>query len=474
MKAAVVYPAFLALVLLGLGSGLNGQDSESKRAMLKTAEVPFRSLVEDGTIKEEGRFNDASKTYEAIEVRDLYVKLADGGQSGWVLRSNVDIVGHASPKPDPKNAIPFEIERWAKAKLKKTDEAIRLSPSDGKAFADRGVAKHALKDYEGAIRDFDESIRLDPKNSDRYLRRANTKRIMGDYASAEKDYGEAQRLRAERAPPFLSAAIRNAGIAKSKRKDFRGAIASFDEALRLNPNDAIALRERGDAKNSLSDYRGAIQDCDEAIRLNPNDANAYRNRAEAKRSQKDYEGSIQDCDAAIRLNPNDAYAYSNRGMAKRRQSDYEGAIQDYDAAIRLNPKYSTAYNNRAFAKVALKDYDGALQDYDAAIRLNPRSVTQLNNKSFLLSTATDASFRDAEQAVLLAEQALAKDPKSGHARNARSCAYALAGDFENAIAWQKKAMEDELWLKDEHMDGGVHALDRIAKWEAKELWLQPE
>ena len=30
-----------------------------------------------------------------------------------------------------------------------------------------------------------------------------------------------------------------------------------------------------------------------------------------------------------------------------------------------------------------------------------------------------------EQAALLAEQALAKEPKSGHARNALSCAYAL-------------------------------------------------
>jgi hypothetical protein len=57
--------------------------------------------------------------------------------------------------------------------------------------------------------------------------------------------------------------------------------------------------------------------------------------------------------------------------------------------------------------------------------------------------------------------------------NAKACAYALAGDYESAIEWERKAMENAAYMRDEGVDGGAFAAKRIQKWESKSLWIAP-
>ena len=57
-----------------------------------------------------------------------------------------------------------------------------------------------------------------------------------------------------------------------------GAIADFDEAIKLDPNDATAYNNRGSAKEKLGDYASASADFDQAIKLDPNNATAHIQR----------------------------------------------------------------------------------------------------------------------------------------------------------------------------------------------------
>ena len=69
------------------------------------------------------------------------------------------------------------------------------------------------------------------------------------------------------------------------------------------------------AKHKLNDYKGAIADYNKAIKLNPRDT-AYYNRGCAKFDLKDYNGALEDFTKAIELDPTFANAYYNRGVAK--------------------------------------------------------------------------------------------------------------------------------------------------------------
>ena len=62
----------------------------------------------------------------------------------------------------------------------------------------------------------------------------------------------------------------NRGVEKGEKKDFQGAIADYNEAIRLNPNYAEAYIYRGAVYFLLGEPQKAIADFNQAIRLNPN------------------------------------------------------------------------------------------------------------------------------------------------------------------------------------------------------------
>jgi tetratricopeptide (TPR) repeat protein len=142
------------------------------------------------------------------------------------------------------------------------------------------------------------------------------------------------------------------GLEKYNAKDYHGAIADYDTAIRLNPDFAMAYSGRGNAKKDLGDRKGALADYDTAIRLDPDFAIAYNNRGAAKKDLGDRKGALADYDTAIRLNPNFADAYSGRGAAKKDLGDKQGAIADYLEAAKLYQRQgNTVWFNHAMNDV---------------------------------------------------------------------------------------------------------------------------
>jgi tetratricopeptide (TPR) repeat protein len=215
---------------------------------------------------------------------------------------------------------------------------------------------------------------------------------------------------------------------KLRNLDNKGAIAGFDQAIRLNPQYAFAYNNRGLARYGLDDRQGAIQDYNEAIRLNPQLADAYINRGVARSDLGDRQGAIQDYNEAIRLNPQLAGAYSNRGNARSALGDKQGAIQDYNEAIRLNPQLADAYNNRGNARSDLGDRQGAIQDYNEAIRINPQFAGAYSNRGLVRSALGDkqGAIQDYNEAIRL-------NPQLANAYVGRGLARSDLGDRQGAI-----------------------------------------
>ena len=82
-------------------------------------------------------------------------------------------------------------------------------------------------------------------------------------------------------------------------------------------------------------YQGAIADYNQAIKLKPDYAEVYYNRGLAKFQSGDNQGAIADFNQAIKLNPDDAKAYYLRGAAKSKSGDYQAAINDLRQAAKL-------------------------------------------------------------------------------------------------------------------------------------------
>ena len=163
----------------------------------------------------------------------------------------------------------------------------------------------------------------------------------------------------------------NDGEIKANSKDYKGAIADFNEAIRLKSDYADAYYNRGLVKSILGDQQGAIADYNEVIRLKPDFADAYYRRGGAKDELGDKQGAIADYNEAIRLKPDYDLAYIGRGLAKMELGDRQGAITDYNEVIRFKPDSALAYFLRGVAKYSLGDKQGSIADYNEAIRLKP-------------------------------------------------------------------------------------------------------
>jgi Flp pilus assembly protein TadD len=146
--------------------------------------------------------------------------------------------------------------------------------------------------------------------------------------------------------PELAAQHSSQGMALYKRGDWNGAVAEFQEAIRLYPYDAmthsnlaLALQKKGDRDGAIAQYR-------EAIRLKPpskqNLLMIRNNLAVALYLKGDWEGAANEFHEVIQLKPEDATAHRNLARALLKQGDLDSAIAHLREALQIQPTYSDA------------------------------------------------------------------------------------------------------------------------------------
>lgn len=145
---------------------------------------------------------------------------------------------------------------------------------------------------------------------------------------------------------------------------------------------------RGEARCRQDEYVGALADFNECLRLRDDFAPAYICRCRLLRLCGDLEAASQDCARALSIGPRSAAPLNLQGELRRDSGDTEGALRDFEEAISSSAHFADAYFNLAATKEDLVQNVGfhkvrvvhtgllaeALSDYEQGLLLNPGSA----------------------------------------------------------------------------------------------------
>jgi tetratricopeptide (TPR) repeat protein len=265
-------------------------------------------------------------------------------------------------------------------------------------------------------------------------------------------------------------------IPRSEAVPFDEAVAYFTQQLARNPKDSHAFTGRAVVLVAKNESDKALTDFNRAIELDPKATLAYYHRANLAYGRRQYDEALEDYTTVIRLEPDFDWAYHVRGWIYYRKKDYAKALADYETAIRLVPTETVFYRDRGNIALVRKQYDKALADYSRSIELDPkyavpwlqrgktwvakkehaRALADYETAAELASKDSSASlfyttlalfragcpeakFRDGKKALDAAQKAyeLAKGPNE---LAALAAAHAELGQFDDAVAWQIKAI----------------------------------
>jgi tetratricopeptide (TPR) repeat protein len=229
-----------------------------------------------------------------------------------------------------------------------------------------------------------------------------------------------------------------------ERKEYDKALADAEAAIRSAPENAEAYATRGDVFAQLNQGIKALSDFDKAIELNPKDASIRDSRAFYLHGIGEYDKAIADYDASIAIRPDDADTYYNRSGAYGRKGELEKAVADLNEVIRREPKYldGAAYADRAELYDRLGKPDLALADMERLVQSAPENPwVYYRRASHRLNTETP-QIRDPKKALADAKRACElSEWKDASYVSWFAAAYAEAGNKDEAVKWQTKAIE---------------------------------
>ncbi|MCG9132383.1 tetratricopeptide repeat protein [Candidatus Poribacteria bacterium] len=270
-------------------------------------------------------------------------------------------------------------------------------------------------------------------------------------------------------PRVLAALEHQKGKAKKKGGDYKGAIAAYDNAIKLSPDIADAYESRGEIKIRLGDPVGAFDDLYTSLRLHQKQFRfsdfgsfcslmlmfvfLFVSKSLVKltrtiigsRSWLVVQGTSKTREAKSKADQND------KAEAKFL---YQKAINDYTGAINLKPKKGNTYNSRGWTKYLLGQletqqgntaeaqnlYREAISDVDEALQLKPKGK-RYRSAFYHTRGAAKACLGDYNGAIEDFSESIQLNPKKALYYHDRGLAKEVIGQHEAARADFAKAKE---------------------------------
>ena len=224
------------------------------------------------------------------------------------------------------------------------------------------------------------------------------------------------------------------GIVLGKQKKYEEAITNYQAALVLNPDSAVAENNLARIFHTQGRFDEAIQHYSAALKINPKLALGHNNLGILLLEKGSLAAGTVQLREALRLNPTNAETQFNLALALNQQQQWNEAAGLFQKTADLHRADLKAHYEYGVALAHLKKTRQAMSEYAAALLIQPDFPDALDGLAWILSTDTNADFRNGTEAVNLAERACTLTGRNDPVKlKTLAAAYAESGRFEEAI-----------------------------------------
>jgi tetratricopeptide (TPR) repeat protein len=278
------------------------------------------------------------------------------------------------------------------------------------------------------------------RNSNSFMAHLNLGIVLAQKGSVDEAITQFQKTLEIK--PDYAKAHNNLGLALLQKGSVDEAVTRFQKAIEIKPDYAEACYNLGNALIKEGNVDEAIIHYQKALQIKPDYAEASYNLGNALIQKGSVDEAITHYQRAIEIKPDYAEAHNNLGKTLLNRGRVDEAITQFKMVLQIKPDHANACYNLGLALLQKGRADEAITCFQKTLLIKPDFPEAQNDLAWLLATASQASLRDGNKAVELAQRAnqLAggKNPVFLHTLAA---ACAEAGRFGDAIQNIQKAIE---------------------------------
>jgi len=231
--------------------------------------------------------------------------------------------------------------KWAEVEPLLT-KYVEERPKSSWGWYALGYTYFAQKKIGESINALAKSLQLDLKNVESHKILGRNLMIIGRFDAAQVEFEQAIRYKPDSAESHY-----NLGKLFSIQDNWEPARKAFEAALRIDPSYLEALDGLGFALEALGDDAGAVANYQDAIRLNQarggQFASAHVNLSAYFNRTGDPAKALEHARKAIELDPKSDRAWFQKAKADERQGRLNDAVSALNTAISYNPRASSYY-----------------------------------------------------------------------------------------------------------------------------------
>jgi tetratricopeptide (TPR) repeat protein len=227
------------------------------------------------------------------------------------------------------------------------------------------------------------------------------------------------------------------GVQSLRQEQWKAAVSSFEEALKLDPRRADAENGLGAALGKLGDQSGSQAAFRRAIEIDPGYAEAHYNLALWLREAGDLGQALSELSTAIKLRPDYEAAQLASGLIFQQVGDPDKAVELFKAVLQQDPRSSETHNWLGVVYAQKNHLLDSIGEFQQAIDINPEYLDAYNNLAATLIRA-----KRFEEAGRVSRSGLTLSPHNVELRLNLSRAIRAKGSLDAALTELRLVLKD--------------------------------